>query len=76
MLDFSLLNEVFIALFAASVMLQQAGIQSFIEPITDSLGQFATIIAQVAPKIVPALILLGIGLLASRVIGRTVRKIA
>src|SRR5215212_2830426 len=67
--DFSQLGQI-IALF--SVVLQQTGIQSFMEPITNSLNQFATTIAQAAPKIVAALILLGIGLL----IGRIVRKVA
>jgi biopolymer transport protein ExbB/TolQ len=38
------------------------------QPISDSLIQFATNIAQVAPKIVPALILVGIGLLIGKVI--------
>jgi hypothetical protein len=67
MLDFS--SQIFVALFAASTLFQQAGIQSFMEPIAGSLIQFATTIAQVAPKIVPALILLGIGLLVHRVSG-------
>ena len=76
MLDFSSLSQIVIALFAASTMLQQAGIQSFIEPITNSLNQFATTIAEAAPKIVAALILLGIGLLIGRIIGWIVRKVA
>jgi biopolymer transport protein ExbB/TolQ len=38
------------------------------QPISNSLIQFATNIAQVAPKIVPALILVGIGLLIGKVI--------
>jgi hypothetical protein len=67
MLDFS--SQIFVALFAASTLFQQAGIHSFMEPIAGSLVQFATTIAQVAPKIVPALILLGIGLLVLRVSG-------
>jgi len=71
--DFSQLGQI-IALF--SVVLQQAGIQSFMEPITNSLNQFATTIAQAAPKIVAALILLGIGLLIGRIIGWVVRKVA
>jgi mechanosensitive ion channel-like protein len=58
------------------VTLQQAGVQSFIEPVTNSLNQFVTTIAQAAPKIVAALILLGIGLLVGRVIGWVVRKVA
>ncbi|HEU4823341.1 MAG TPA: mechanosensitive ion channel domain-containing protein [Nitrososphaeraceae archaeon] len=58
------------------VTLQQAGVQSIIEPITNSLNQFATTIAQAAPKIIAALILLGIGLLVGRVIGWVVRKVA
>ncbi|HKI08860.1 MAG TPA: hypothetical protein VKA09_10725, partial [Nitrososphaeraceae archaeon] len=40
----------------------------FMQPISNSLIQFATNIAQVAPKIVPALILVGIGLLIGKVI--------
>jgi Conserved TM helix/Mechanosensitive ion channel len=76
MLDFSSFSEIIITLFAASTMLQQAGVQSFIEPVTNSLNQFATTIAQAAPKIVAALILLGIGLLIGRIIGWIVRKVA
>jgi hypothetical protein len=71
--DFSQLGQI-IALF--SVVLQQASTQSFIEPVTNSLNQFATTIAQAAPKIVAALILLGIGLLIGRIIGWVVRKVA
>jgi hypothetical protein len=73
MLDLAQFSQV-VTFFA--VVLQQAGIQSFIEPITNSLNQFATTIAQAAPKIVAALILLGIGLLVGRVIGWIVRKVA
>jgi hypothetical protein len=58
------------------VTLQQAGVQSFVEPVTNSLNQFATTIGQAAPKIVAALILLGIGLVVGRVIGWVVRKVA
>jgi hypothetical protein len=76
MLDFSSFSEIIITLFAASTFLQQAGAQSFIEPVTNSLNQFATTIAQAAPKIVAALILLGIGLLIGRIIGWIVRKVA
>jgi hypothetical protein len=76
MLDFFSLSQIVTALFAASTMLQQAGMQSFIEPITNSLNQFATTIAEAAPKIVAALILLGIGLLIGRIIGWIVRKVA
>src|SRR3712207_6600002 len=76
MLDLASLSQIVIALFTASTMLQQAGMQSFIEPITNSLNQFATTIAEAAPKIVAALILLGIGLLIGRIIGWIVRKVA
>src|SRR5688500_17336259 len=77
MLDFASFSQIVIALFTASTMLQQAGgAQSFIEPITSSLSQFATTIAEAAPKIVAALILLGIGLLIGRIIGWIVRKVA
>ena len=58
------------------VTLQQAGVQSFAQPITNSLNQFATTIGQAAPKIVAALILLGIGLVVGRVIGWIVKKVA
>ena len=76
MLDLSSISQI-IALFSVSTLLQQAaGAQSFIEPVTNSLNQFATTIAQAAPKIVAALILLGIGLLVGRVIGWIVRKVA
>jgi hypothetical protein len=71
--DFSQLGQI-IALF--SVFLQQSGVQSVIEPVTNSLNQFATTIAQAAPKIVAALILLGIGLLVGRIIGWVVKKVA
>jgi Conserved TM helix/Mechanosensitive ion channel len=73
MQEFFQLGQI-IVLFA--VTLQQAGVQSFIEPIINSLNQFATTLAQAAPKIVAALILLGIGLLVGRVIGWVVRKVA
>jgi Conserved TM helix/Mechanosensitive ion channel len=72
-LEFSDFSQI-IALFA--VTLQQAGAQSFVEPVTNSLNQFATTIGQAAPKIVAALILLGIGLVIGRVIGWVVRKVA
>jgi hypothetical protein len=66
-LDFSPISQIFVALFAVGTLLQQASIQSFMQPISDSLIQFATNIAQVAPKIVPALIVIGIGLLIGKV---------
>ena len=75
MLDFITLNQI-VALFAASTLLQQAAAQSIIEPITNALNQFVTTIAQAAPKIVAALILLAIGLLVGRVIGWVVKKVA
>lgn len=68
MLDFSLLSQIFVALFTVGTLLQQVSIQSFMQPVSDSLIQFATAIAQVSPKIVPVLILVGIGLLTGRVI--------
>ena len=73
MLDLTQFSQI-VTLFAA--VIQQAGLQSFMEPITNSLNQFATTIAQAAPKIVAALILLGIGLLIGRIIGWIVRKVA
>jgi Conserved TM helix/Mechanosensitive ion channel len=75
MLDFSSLSQI-ITLLATSTMLQQASTQAIVEPITSSLNQFATTIAQAAPKIIAALILLGIGLLVGRVIGWVVKKVA
>jgi hypothetical protein len=76
MLDFLSLSQIVTLFTAGSMLLQQAGIQSFIEPITNALSQFVTTIAQAAPKIVAALILLGIGLLVGRVIGWVVKKVA
>jgi hypothetical protein len=67
-LDFSPLSQIFVALFAVSTLLQQASIQLFMQPIADSLSQFATAIVQILPKIIPALILVGIGLLGFKVI--------
>ena len=58
------------------VTLQQIGVQAFFEPLTNALNQFATTMGQAAPKIVAALIILGIGLLVGRVIGYIVRKVA
>jgi hypothetical protein len=76
MLELSSISQIVIALLAASNVIQQADAQSFVEPITNSLSQFATTIAEAAPKIVAALILLGIGLLIGRVIGWVVKKVA
>ncbi|HEV8405240.1 MAG TPA: hypothetical protein VGQ13_04960, partial [Nitrososphaera sp.] len=58
------------------ITLQQIGFQAFFEPLTNALNQFATTIGQAAPKIVAALIILGIGLLVGRVIGYIVKKVA
>jgi hypothetical protein len=55
----------FIILFVA--VLQQADIQSFIEPLTNSLNQFATGMVEAAPKLIAPLILVAIGLLVSRI---------
>jgi hypothetical protein len=66
MLDFSLLGQIFVALFTVNTLLQPAAIQSFMQPISDSLIQFVTTTAQVALKIVPALVLVGIGLLTGK----------
>jgi hypothetical protein len=73
MQEFSQFSQI-LAIFV--VTLQQAGVQSFAQPITNSLNQFATTIGQAAPKIVAALILLGIGLVVGRVIGWIVKKVA
>jgi Conserved TM helix/Mechanosensitive ion channel len=56
--------------------MQVAGAQSFMQPLTNSLNQFSTIVGQAAPRIVAALILLGVGYLAGRAIGWIVRKIS
>ena len=56
--------------------MQIAGAQSFMQPLTNSLNQFSTIVGQAAPKIVAALILLGVGYIAGRAIGWVVRKIS
>lgn len=66
----------FVPLDLLAVALQQAAQQSFFEPITNSLNEFGRNIAEAAPRIVAALILLGIGLLVGRVIGWVVRKVA
>ncbi len=58
------------------VTLQQVGTQSITEPLTNSLNQFLTSIAQAGPRIIAALILLGIGLLVGRIIGWVVKKVA
>jgi Conserved TM helix len=76
MLDISSFSQIVIALLAASNVIQQADAQSFVEPITNSLSQFVTTVAEAAPKIVAALILLGIGLLIGRIIGWVVKKVA
>src|SRR5919202_191380 len=73
MQEFSQFSQI-LAIFV--VTLQQAGVQSFAQPVTNSLNQFATTIGQAAPKIVAALILLGIGLVVGRVIGWIVKKVA
>jgi hypothetical protein len=59
-----------------AVPLQQAGAQSLLEPLTNSLNQFGQTVAEAGPKIIAALILLGIGLLVGRIIGWVVRKVA
>jgi hypothetical protein len=58
------------------ITLQQAGTQTFTEPLTNSLNQFATTLAEAGPRIIAALILLGIGLLVGRIIGWVVKKVA
>ena len=71
------MSEIFHILALLSVTLQQAGgVQAFMEPLTNSLNQFASTVAEAAPKIVAALILLGIGFLVGRAIGWVVRKVA
>ena len=58
------------------VTLQQAGVESFLQPLTNALNEFATTVAEAAPKIVAALILLTIGLVVGRAIGWVVKKVA
>lgn len=58
------------------VTFQQLGGQSLIEPLTNSLSEFGQTVAEAAPKIIAALILLGIGLLVGRIIGWVVKKVA
>jgi hypothetical protein len=58
------------------VTLQQLSLETFTAPITNSLGEFASGIAEAAPKIIAALILLGIGLVVGRAIGWVVKKVA
>jgi Conserved TM helix/Mechanosensitive ion channel len=70
------LSQIITLFTAGTMLLQQSGMQAFLEPITNSLSQFATTIAQAAPKIIAALILLGIGLLVGRIIGWVVKKVA
>jgi len=64
--------------FVASVLVtfQQVGGQSLTEPLTNSLNQFGTSVAEAGPKVIAALILLGIGLLVGRVVGWVVKKVA
>lgn len=58
------------------VTLQQIGLQSFFAPLTNALNEFASTLGQAAPKIVAAVIILGIGLFVGRVIGFVVKKVA
>ena len=65
-------------IFRSLVTFQQAGAtaQSVTQPLTSSLSQFGQSVANAAPKIIAALVLLGIGLLIGRVIGWVVQKVA
>jgi len=72
MLEFSALNQIIPLLLAT---FQQAGTQTFTEPLTNSLNQFGTTLADAGPKIIAALILLGIGLLVGRIVGWVVKKV-
>lgn len=67
--------ELVVFALLSSVIMQVSG-QSIIQPVTDSLSEFGATIAEAAPRIVAALILLGIGLLVGRVIGWVVKKVA
>lgn len=58
------------------VTMQQAGAQSLLDPLLNSLSEFGRTVAEAGPKIIAALILLGIGLLVGRIIGWVVRKVA
>lgn len=58
------------------VTFQQIGGQQVLQPLTNSINQFTINLGNAAPKIIAALILLGIGLLVGRILGWVVRKIA
>jgi Conserved TM helix/Mechanosensitive ion channel len=66
----------FEAVYVLLTAMQVAGVQSFVQPLTTSLGQFSTTVGQAAPKIGAALILLGVGYVAGRAIGWVVGKIS
>jgi Conserved TM helix/Mechanosensitive ion channel len=66
----------FEAVYVFLTTMQVAGVQSFVQPLTTSMGQFSTTVGQAGPKIVAALILLGIGYVAGRAIGWVVGKIS
>jgi hypothetical protein len=66
----------FEAVYVFLTTMQVAGVQSFVQPLTTSLGQFSATVGQAGPKIVAALILLGIGYVAGRAIGWVVGKIS
>jgi hypothetical protein len=58
------------------VAFQAAGGQVVTEPVTNSLTEFGTTIANALPRIIAALILLGIGYLVGRVAGWVVKKVS
>ena len=70
------ISEVSQVIHLLAVTLQQLGLETFTTPITNALGDFATTVAQAAPKIVAAVVLLAIGLIVGRAIGWVVKKVA
>jgi hypothetical protein len=72
MLELVGINQIILLLLST---FQQAGTQTLTEPLTNSLNQFGTTISQAGPKIIAALILLGIGLLVGRIVGWVVKKV-
>ncbi|MER3408004.1 MAG: hypothetical protein C4292_04410 [Nitrososphaera sp.] len=65
-----------IILLPLLVAFQAAGGQVITEPVTNSLTEFGTTVASALPRIIAALILLGIGYLVGKVAGWAVKKIS
>lgn len=69
------MSFVFLDAILLLIAFQAAGGQ-ITEPVTDSLSEFGTTIANALPRVIAALILLGIGYLIGRVAGWAVKKIS